>query len=68
MLTIAYSVVQAINNVDTSVTVKATSHDHSGSYKCYIFFHIASYYFDDFDSSVVDTIGNDFKIFSACSE
>lgn len=68
ILIIAYWVVQAINKVDNNKTVKATSHDHNGSYKCYIFFHIASYSFDDFDSSVVDTIGNDFRIFSACSE
>jgi hypothetical protein len=68
MLTIAYSVVQAIKNVDNNETVKAISHDQSGSYKCYIFFQIVSYYFDAFDSSVVDTIGNDLSIFSACSE
>lgn len=62
----AYWVVQAIIKVAKSVTVNATSHDHNGSNRGYTFLNIFSYYWDYFEGLFVETIGKDFKIFSAC--
>lgn len=68
MLTIAFSVVQAINKVDMRATVRAISHDQIGSKKGLTFSKILSYCSESFEGFVVETMGKDFRIFSACSE
>lgn len=68
VLKTAFPVVQAINKVDNKAIDNAASHPHNGSNKCLTLSKIFSYSCPSLDGCDVETIGKDFKIFSACSE
>lgn len=68
VLNTALPVVQAINKVDNKATDNAASHPHNGSNKCLTLLKICSYSCPYLEGCDVETIGKDFKIFSACSE
>lgn len=68
VLNTALPVVQAINKVANNATDNAISHPQIGSNKGLTLLKIFSYYCDSLDGCDVETIGKDFKIFSACSE
>ena len=66
VLKTAFPVVQAINKVDSKAIDNATSHPHNGSNKGLTLSKILSYSCASLDGCDVETIGKDFKIFSAC--